>query len=186
MATYNDSSDYSSKGVGNAGLALGIIGTSLASGILGGNGILGNWGGRAGAGAGQVAGDAVTLALAQKDSEIAQLKADQATDAKLVNVYKEMRAQDKVQDADISALKDRIAAIETAAPLREQIVLGQVQSVAQSLATSNAQTQAQIACIQATLSGITRTIVPSSAVCPQPMPLYNSWTTPTTDSTTSS
>ena len=40
MATYTENSDtYASKGVGNAGLALGIIGTSLASGILGGNGV---------------------------------------------------------------------------------------------------------------------------------------------------
>ncbi len=182
MATY-DEDKYASSGVGNAGLALGIIGTSLASGLLNGNGlggILGN-----GNRATEAANGAVTLAIAQKDAEIAQLKADKATDAKLVEVYKDLRALDKAQDAAISGLKDRVAAIETAAPLREQIVLGQVQSVAQSVATANAQVQAQIACIQSTLSGITKTIVPASAVCPQPMPLYNSWTSPDTTTETS-
>jgi hypothetical protein len=184
MATYNNENDsYASRGVGNAGLALGIIGTSLASGILNGNGLGSGLFGNSNR-ATLAANDAVTLAMAQKDAEIAQLKADQATDAKLVEVYKDLRAQDKAQDSVISGLKDRIAAIETASPLREQIVLGQVQAVAQSVAFANAQVQTQIAGIQATLSGITRTIVPSDAVCPQPMPLHNSWTAPTASSTT--
>lgn len=181
MATYTDN-DYASKGVGNAGLALGIVGTSLASGLLNGNGlggILGN-----GNRAAQAANDAAVLAMAQKDSEIAQLKADKATDAKLVEVYKDLRALDKAQDAVISSLKDRVSAIETAAPLREQIVLGQVQSVAQTVAASNAQVQTQIAGIQATLSGITKTIVPATSVCPQPMPLHNAWTAPTASTAT--
>ena len=43
MATYNDN-DFTSKGVGTAGLTLGIIGTSLASGILNGNGLGGLFG----------------------------------------------------------------------------------------------------------------------------------------------
>lgn len=126
MATYTENSDtYASKGVGNAGLALGIIGTSLASGILGGNGVGGIFNGNGNRMA-CAANDAMTLAMAQKDAEIAQLKADKATDAKLVEVYKDLRALDKAQDAAISDLKDRVSAIETAAPLREQIVLGQV------------------------------------------------------------
>lgn len=132
MATYTEDGTFASKGVGNAGLALGIVGTSLASGILNGNGIGGIFGN--GSRAAQAANDAVMMAIAQKDSEIAQLKADKATDAKLVEVYKDLRAQDKAQDAVISSLKDRVSAIETAAPLREQIVLGQVQAVAQGLA----------------------------------------------------
>lgn len=184
MATYTENSDtYASKGVGNAGLALGIIGTSLASGILGGNGVGGIFNGNGNRMA-CAANDAMTLAMAQKDAEIAQLKADKATDAKLVEVYRDLRALDKAQDAVISDLKDRVSAIETAAPLREQIVLGQVNAVAQSVASANATVQAQIAGIQATLAGITKTIVPATAVCPQPMPLHNTWTAPAATSTT--
>lgn len=94
MATYTENSDtYASKGVGNAGLALGIIGTSLASGILGGNGLGGIFNGN-GNRVACAANDAMTLAMAQKDAEIAQLKADKATDAKLVEVYKDLRALD--------------------------------------------------------------------------------------------
>lgn len=43
MATYNND-DYASKGVGTAGLTLGIIGTTLASGLLNGNGLGGLFG----------------------------------------------------------------------------------------------------------------------------------------------
>ena len=38
MATY-ENNDYTSKGVGTAGLTLGVIGTALASGVLNGNGL---------------------------------------------------------------------------------------------------------------------------------------------------
>jgi hypothetical protein len=37
----------------------------------------------------------------------------------------------------------------------------------------------QIAAINNVLSGITKTVVPITAVCPEPMALYNSWTAPT-------
>jgi hypothetical protein len=42
----------------------------------------------------------------------------------------------------------------------------------------------QIATISATLGGITKTVVPITAVCPEPMKLYNSWTAPTAPATT--
>lgn len=173
MATYNDEK-YASSGVGNAGLTLGVIGTALASGILGNNGVSGIFGNR-----NATVNDCAAMAIAQKDAEIAQLKAERSTDAKVADVYTALRNQDKAQDVLISGLKDRIAALEVAAPLREQIVLGKVQEVAQSVACLSANTQSQLACITATLSGITKTIVPASAVCPQPMPLHNSWTAPT-------
>jgi hypothetical protein len=31
-----------------------------------------------------------------------------------------------------------------------------------------------------TLSGLTKTVIPITSVCPEPMPMYNSWTAPTT------
>lgn len=43
MATY-ENNDYTSKGVGTAGLTLGVIGTALASGVLNGNGLGGLFG----------------------------------------------------------------------------------------------------------------------------------------------
>ena len=37
----------------------------------------------------------------------------------------------------------------------------------------------ELACLRNTVCRITQTIVPASAICPQPMPQYNSWTAPT-------
>lgn len=50
-------------------------------------------------------------------------------------------------------------------------------------AVVNAQITANIGCMQntiATLSGLTKTVVPIDNVCPEPMRMYNSWTAPTT------
>ena len=50
----------------------------------------------------------------------------------------------------------------------------------------NSQITANISCMQgniATLMGLTKTIVPITNVCPEPMKLYNSWTAPTTTTT---
>lgn len=40
--------------------------------------------------------------------------------------------------------------------------------------------QGAVTCLQNTVAGITQTIVPASAICPEAMPRYNSWTAPTT------
>ena len=104
MATYeNSNSEYASKGVGTAGLTLGIIGTSLASGVLNGGlgGILGQGNPTATA----------AYQLSAKDTEIAQLKSERYTDSQMREVT-----------AEVSGLKQRVAAIEVAEPLREQIL----------------------------------------------------------------
>lgn len=143
-----------------------------------------NGGGGGGANGAAVAANAAAtacaLALSEKDSEIALLKADKYTDQKLVEVYKDLRAQDKAQDAVIGNLATRIAAIETAAPLREQIVLGKIGEVA-TLATNGINClTSQVSCLANTVAGITKNVVPITAICPAPMPQYNTWTAPTT------
>lgn len=186
MATYtSENSSYASSGVGTAGLTLGVIGTALASGILGNGGFSGLLGGSSSA----------QQQISSLQMENAILKASNDVDTKLVSVYSELRSQDKNQDAVIAAIDKRLSAVETAAPLREQIVLGQVNSVAQSLASNvsalntsiannTAVLQSEIACIQKTLGGITATYVPASQVTPEPMSKYNSWTAPTTTTAT--
>ena len=50
----------------------------------------------------------------------------------------------------------------------------------------NSQLTANISCMQgniATLMGLTKTVIPITGVCPEPMPQYNSWTAPTTTTT---
>ena len=126
---------------------------------------------------------ACTLALAEKDSEIALLKAEVNTNNKLAEVYTELRKRDKEQDAIVAGIDKRLAAIETAAPLREQIVLGKIGEVATLATTGLANLGAQVTCLANTVSGITKSVVPITAVCPQPMPQYNSWVAPQSGTT---
>ena len=134
-------------------------------------------------GVGNADATACALALAEKDAKIALLEADKYTDQKLVEVYKDLRGVDKEQSAVIGNLASRIAAIEVAAPLREQIVLGKVGEVA-TLATNGINClTAQVSCLANTVAGITKSVVPITAVCPQPMPQYNTWVAPTSGTT---
>ena len=65
--------DYASKGVAGSGLGLGIAGTALA--LLNNNGL----GGLFGNNSAMIASNATMAALAQKDAEIGQLKAEKYT-----------------------------------------------------------------------------------------------------------
>lgn len=104
MATYNNE-DYASKGVGTAGLTLGVIGTALASGILNGNGLGGLFGNT-----NNPASSAV-YQLSQKDNEIALLKAQQYSDNKIA-----------VLTERVSNLEARVLADEKTDPLRDQLL----------------------------------------------------------------
>lgn len=129
MATYNEDS-YTSKGVGNAGLTLGIIGTTLASGVLGGGnlgGIFGNNNPTASA----------AYQLSTKDTEIAQLKAERYADSQVKDLAFE-----------VCNLKQRVAAIEVAEPLREQIL------------------QQSINCVANTVNRLVQPMIPNANVAP--------------------
>ena len=105
MATY-ENNDYASKGVGTAGLTLGVIGTALASGILNGNGLGGIFGNN-----NSNPAASPVYQLSQKDNEIALLKAQQYSDNK-----------DFAQSERMAKIESRIIALETAAPLRDKIL----------------------------------------------------------------
>ena len=182
MATYDNEQKTPATGV--VGTVLGGTALALGAGLFSGGfgGLFGN--------------NSTQQQLSSLQMENAILKANAETDTKLVDVYTELRKQDKTQDSVIAAIDKRLSAVETAAPLREQIVLGQVNAVAQSLASNvaainaniasnTAALQCEISCIQKTLGGITATYVPASQVTPEPMSKYNSWTAPTTTTTSS-
>ena len=146
--------DYASKGVAGAGLGLGIAGTALG---LMQNGGLGGLGGIFG---GNNCGAlfAWERELSHKDGEIASLRADLATDRKVLELYQYV-------DGRMRNIEGQLA---------QQAVV-------------NAQITANIGCIQKNLdvlNGLTKTIIPIGNICPPPMERYNSWVAPTETATT--
>jgi hypothetical protein len=154
--------EYASKGVAGSGLGLGIAGTAL--GVL--NGGLGNL--LSGTGNGNCG--------CNEDHWVNRYEAAQS--AKI----SELETEIKLRDANTYTLSEmnkmrnyvdtRFSGIEA-------------QLCAQNV--TNAQITANLSCMQgniATLMGLTKTIVPITNVCPEPMKLYNSWTAPTAPTTT--
>ena len=140
------------RGIATGGLTTGIIGTAL--GVLN-NGGLGNilgggWGNNCGG-----AMFAWERELSCKDAEIGSLKADLATDRKILELYQYV-------DGRMRGIEGQLA---------QQAVV-------------NAQITANISCMQnqiATLNGLTKTVIPIASICPEPMARYNSWVAPTTE-----
>lgn len=139
--------EFASKGVAGSGLGLGIAGTAL--GLLNGglNGLMGN----APAAFEQCAAcqnDINNLkAIMSRDAEIARLNAKVYSDESDLAVYKYV-------NAELNAIKDRINVNE-----REQAVINA--KVDTGLSTLSGQIQS----IAATVNGITKTAVPTSALC---------------------
>lgn len=146
-----------------AGALLGIATKAL----IGDGGVLGNLSGNGGG-----AANATTLALSQRDSEIALLKAKLETREEVSQVYATLRARDQAQDAVIAGIDKRLAAMEVSAPLREQLLNQKIDCCAKQMSDG-------LAALAATVAAITKTVVPKDAICPQVMERYNSWTAPT-------
>ena len=141
------------RGIAVGGLTTGIIGTAL--GLLQN----GNWGGILG-GNGCNGSTYVNRYEAEQSARIAELE----TEVKLrdANTYTlgELNKMRNYVDAKFDAVN---------AQLCQQAVV-------------NTQVAANLACMQNTvntLSGLTKTVIPIGNVCPEPMPMYNSWTAPT-------
>ena len=161
MTEHNDTVvDKTTSSRGAQWATAGSVIALAAQSLLGNNGgLLGNVLGGRGSGA----GDAMVSALM---SENAQLKADAKTDGKLVELYAALRAQDKAQDVNIYGLDKRVSALETAAPLREEILKGRISEVATLANNGISALQGQVSALAATVSGITKTVVPNTSVCP--------------------
>ena len=147
---------------GGGTTALGIIGTALGGLAVANNGLLGNI-----LGGGQ-SGNCNALM-----SELAKEKAERFAEKTGAEIYNAMFAQYKELAQATTNIDKRVSALEVAGPLREQLVNQRIDCCCNSMG-------AGLASLQATVAGITKTIVPATAVCPQPMPEYNSWTAPTT------
>lgn len=168
--------EYASKGLANGvgipALVLGSLGFLQSGGLGGLGGLFGNNMGCANA-------------IAERDSRIAQLQAEKYADSVAANVYKASRDElsafsDRVFDKYIAPLSQEVADMR----VREARMEGRINEV--SLLANNGLTAltGQVNCLAQTVAGISKTVVPITAVCPQPMPLYNSWATPTAPTTT--
>lgn len=168
MATYNN--DNPTPATGIAGTVLGSVGTALGLGLFGnGNGFLG------------MGGNASTQKEMQALAiENAVLKADSATDKKLVEVYNALFRNDKEMNAKIDGINARVLALETAAPLKEQLTDQKIARVTDSMTCCCNAANTAIANLQATMANIGQYYVKSSSVTPLPMDAKNSWTAPTT------
>lgn len=185
-----------SSGVAKAGLTTGIIGTSLA-GLMAannGNGLLG----------GLLGGNSCNQAIAERDAIIARLTSEKYTDTavlalrdKLEKLVDDAAAQTVKNDKAIAENAQEIAClqrqIDTEAKwsrenmeLREQIMEGKISAVATSATNGINSLGSALNNLQATVASITSTVVPKSAICPEVMSRYNSWTAPTTTTTTGS
>ena len=153
--------DFASKGVAGAGLGLGIAGTAL--GLLGGNlgGLLGGCGTGWNNGCGN---QMVNRYEANQSARIAELETEvKLRDANYYTISEIGKLRDYV-DNKFSGVN---------AQLCQQAVV-------------NAQVAANLSCLTNTvntLSGLTKTVIPITSVCPEPMPMYNSWTAPTAPTT---
>lgn len=189
--------EYASKGVAGTGLGLGIAGTALGllNNSCNGNGSL--LGGILGNGCNHTRMGAELQYVSNLQAENAMLKAENYSDKGTLEAYKQSVADNKELRAEmysfikplseeaannrvnIATLQAELKCCCEKAELREQILAGKINEVAIATTGQFNALNNTIACMQNTLSGITKTIVPTSAICPQPMPLYNSWTAPT-------
>lgn len=185
--------EYASNGKGNLGVTLGAIGTGLSvlSGGLGAingvNGLLGN--SNPGSANGcminskYVSKDEMAMLqeLSAKESEIALLKADQASEIKMTEVYKQAHAE-------VAALRDDTAAsikelqTEINQNRREQDMWNANQNVVNAqVAAAIATNSNSISALQNCCNQITQLKIPNTAVCPGWGPVTIS---PTTTGTT--
>lgn len=185
--------EFASKGVAGTGLGLGIAGTAL--GVLAGSN--GGNGGLLGGLFGNGCADKVSALM----SENAMLKAENYSDKVAKDVYgqsltdnrrlrDEMYAFIKPLSDEAASNRERVAVLEAQqakngeiADLREKLVRSElgarIDSVAQTCGCGIAQLNNAVAAINNTLGQITHTVIPRTAICPEVMPRYNSFTTPT-------
>lgn len=154
---------YAQRGVANAGLTTGIIGTAL--GVLNNGGIGNILNTNRGGSCGCSDDHCVNRYEASQAARIAELE----TEIKLrdANAFT-LGEMDKLRNY----FENKIDCVEK--QICQQNVI-------------NAQITANLSCMQGsinTLMGLTKTIVPIGNVCPEPMPQYNSWTAPTAGATT--
>lgn len=184
------------NGVGIPALVLGSLGF-LGSANNGNGGILGGLFGGNNC-APQMAAMGV---IAEKDAKIAELTSQKYSDNRDATLYQATRSENEKLENRLMAFitplsqeaasnRERVAVLEAQqakngeiADLREKLVRSElgarIDSVAQTCGCGIAQLNNAVAAINNTLGQITHTVIPRTAICPEVMPRYNSFVTPT-------
>lgn len=162
MRVQSNENNYASRGVANAGLTTGIIGSTLGglAALANGN-ILGT--------PSRNNADGENTAVSRYESKLNARIAELETEVKLrdANTYTDQKMTEVYRYVD-----GRIRDIESA--VNQQAVY-------------NATNNAVLDCMKsqiAQLQGLTKIVIPDSSVCPQPMRRYNSWEAPSSSSNT--
>ncbi len=149
--------DYASNGKANAGLTLGVIGTALGalntngglSGILGGT----------------------SRATCNEDHYVNRYEASQS--ARIA----ELETEVKLRDSNIYT-DQKILEVYRYFDNK----LDCVNAAINAQAVYNATNTATISCLNnqvAQLMALTKVVIPTASICPEPMARYNSWVAPT-------
>lgn len=188
------------SGIAKGGLITGVIATSI-SGLLAANS--GFFGGLFGNNQAQQAANMAAMGvISQKDSEIAELKAQRYSDQQDSNLYKATRSENEklwnnvkelvnpigsqvnTNTADIASLKCEVSKNAEIATLREELVKSQlgakIDAVACQASNGINMLNSAVAGINNTLNGIICNKVQLSAICPEPMQRWNAWAAPAT------
>lgn len=163
--------DYASKGVAGAGLGTGIAGLSLGVlNAMGGcnGGLLGGLfgGNRYGYGA---LGLGESQYVASILAENGMLKAENYSDRVAKEVYQQTLADNEKLRAQI----------EERAKLREELIMSKVENLANVTQCRFNSVDTAIAGLANTVNGVTKCVIPLTALCPEAMPRYNEWAAPT-------
>lgn len=156
--------EFGSKGATGAGLGLGIAGTAL--GVL--NGGLGNI-------LGGIAPGARATGCCNEDHLVNRYEAAQQSEIERLRGENDLLRSNTYTDSKILDLYRYVDG-------KFGCIEGQIAQQAVYNATNNA----TIGCLQnqvAQLASLTKVVIPTASICPEPMARYNSWTAPTTTTT---
>lgn len=123
----------------------------------------------------------------EQSQRIATLESDRYTDQKIIEAYKQSVADNKVLEAKINDLAEKnSAAHETI--YKELVAQREAQLIANGNMDKELALLKQADFFQRQLNDCryytTKKVVAKDDICPQVMPQYNSWTAPTTTTTT--
>ena len=188
IKTVDGDREVASKGVAGTALGLGIAGTvgllgQLANGAGWGGGFLGGRGCAAPMMTEAVA-TADTREIGKLEAKIAKLEGERYTDGVGIELYKEIVATSNKNDEKIQSNYVELA--KAVAALDKQVAVDK-QSITDNFAFLNnkiCDTKREVIdyCNAKFVPG--KLVMPLTSVCPEPMPAKNSWTAPTTTTTT--